>query len=136
MLLYLFWILFSKGGKENEGMRHGVYEVMEEFKDEDKYIGLTIRQWFILLPVAVFIIFTIWFVVSRGLELLLPLVIIFMALIAIAAIIVAVFELPQNWYLFGNYVTIEKLLIRILAKKLRRNQVIYTKHYNNEYEEW
>lgn len=117
-------------------MSQGVHEVPEEFQDEDKWFFLTKRQWGILLPVLVFDFGVISFVIKVGLSFFLPLVIILLALISIAAAVVAFFEVPQNWYLYGSGMKIERVLFRLLKKKRRKNRKIYTKHYENGYREW
>lgn len=117
-------------------MSQGIYEKPEEFQDEDKWIYLTKRQWAIILPVVVFDFSVISFIVAFDLTFFLPLVIILLALLLIADIVVAFFDVPQNWYLFGGGMKIERVLFRLIRKKLPKNRKIYTKHYDNGYREW
>lgn len=116
-------------------MNYGVHEVPEEFQDEDKWLFLTKRQWAILLPVAAVAVSVILFVVSSGFAMFLPLVIIVMVLLLFAAIAVAFFEIPVNWYLIGNREKIEKVAFRYLKKK-KKTKKVFTKHHDNGYREW
>lgn len=116
-------------------MGYGVHEVPEEFRDEDKWLYLTKRQWAIILPAVALAVAVVFFVISTGLAMLLPLVIIVMMLLLFAAAAVALFELPEKWYLIGNRVKIEKVAFRYLKKKWKSKKV-YTKHHDNGYREW
>lgn len=113
-------------------MRREAYEVPDEFRDEDKWFGLTKRQWAILGPVALIVVILVIATISAGLTLFLPIVFILCGVLILAGIIVAFFEMPYHWYLFGSGFKIERILFRILRKKLsKKSKTIYTKHYDN-----
>ena len=48
-------------------------------------------------------------------------------LFAVAGIFLGVAKVPEHWYLYGPGTRIDVLLSRILKKKLKKNQVIYTR---------
>lgn len=114
----------------------GEYEWPEEFKDEDKWVYLTKRQW-LIVGIGVFIDFLwIGLFILLKLTFLLPVVFIPAVVILAAAFVIAVFPVPDNWYLYGSGLNIEVVLFRLLKKKRKKEKVIYTKHYDNNFREW
>lgn len=114
-------------------MAHGVHEVPRPLRDEDKWFKLTKRQWAIVLPAVILSVLIIKLFHAVH---LLPVGVALTVIILCVAIILAWFELPPEKYLFGTGVKIEKLVLRLLRKRLPKNKKIYTKNYDNGYKEW
>jgi len=117
-------------------MRPGIHDWTKEFRDEDKWLFLTKRQWLILGLGALVDFLIVSFIVMIGLKFLLPVIFIVCGLIFIAFVVVAFIEVPDNWYLFGSGLQIEKILLRLLLKQRKSEKKIYTKHYDNDYKGW
>lgn len=112
---------------------YSTHSVPEPFQDEDKWAHLTKRQILILLPTVLLI----FFVVVASIKLhLLVIGIVLAVLIAIAGLMIAFFEIPDDKYLFGSGTRLEVLSFRVLWKKLPFNRVIYTKNLDNGYKDW
>lgn len=113
---------------------YGKHEVPDEFQDEDKWFLLTKRQWVVLAPSVVTTIFLIGTLIKAHLAatILFPIVLTGCILFILASLVVAFFDVPDNWYLYGGGMKIERVLFRVLRKKIdRRSKVVYTKHYDN-----
>ena len=114
-------------------MRYDEHNVPAPLRDEDRWWKLTKRQWVILLPALL---------LALGLGALFKSIHMFPIGVAVAVIIlvsagvVAFIELPNDKYLFGSGVKLEKLLFRILWKRLPANKKVYTKNLDNGYERW
>lgn len=114
-------------------MAHGVHDVPRPLQDEDKWFKLTKRQWAICLPALLLIIFSVRIFYKIK---MLPIGIALSVLIACFAGVLAFCELPADKYLFGTGVKLEKIVVRLLKKKLPNNKKIYVKNYENGFEEW
>ena len=109
----------------------GRYDVPEEFQDEDKWFFLTKRQLIIIVPVVFLVVAFSIFIVSVGFSILLPIVIIVGVLLIMAAVVVAFVDMPDNWYLYGGGMQIEKIIFRVMRKRMKKDRnTIYTKHYD------
>ena len=117
-------------------MSYGVHGVPDPFEDEDKWFFLTKRQWLILLPPVTLLVLSIVGMLAIGLAILLPFVIIVLVMVCIGAAIIAFFDMPQNWYIFGGGQRIEKILFRLLKKTRKSSKKIYTKHFDNGTQKW
>ena len=114
-------------------MRYGDHITPPPLKDEDKWWKLTKRQWIIILPM-VLIGVGIWTLFSA--INLLPVGISFIVILGCIDLFIAFGDLPEDKYLYVAGVKPEKLLLRVLLKKLPFNKKIYTKNLDNGYKRW
>lgn len=114
-------------------MNYGLHSVPEPLQDEDKWAKLTIRQWGIMIPAI--LLSLVLLTVTWKLHIF-PLGISLAVILVALAICIAWIELPDDKYLFGSRVKLEKLLLRLLWKKMPFNKKIYVKNYDNGYREW
>ena len=119
---------------------YSVHSVPEPFQDEDKWFKLTKRQILIIIPAALLVFFFVamsikWHILVIG--------IILATLVVILDVLILLYEVPQDKYLFGSGIRIEVLLFRLIKKELPyhrtffpNNKVIYTKNLDNGYQQW
>lgn len=112
------------------------HEVPNEFKDENKWFRLTIRQWIIIGPITLLVVMCNIAVFTSPFRFLLPVTLIFGGCIVITAALIAAFPMPKDKYLFGGGMHMEVILFRLLKKKLWFEKKIYTKYCNNDYKRW
>lgn len=101
------------------------HQVMSEFKDEDKYVGLTKRQLCWAIPgVFLILFFTKLFLGMHLIEAAMFVDIIIIGFTAVMMII----KLPEDrMYLTGGGLFLQTVLLRIVLRKFKKNRVIYTK---------
>lgn len=112
-------------------MRSGEHEWPEEFKDEDKWLFLTKRQWVIMGIGLLIGGGLVALTVSLGLSFFLPITLTIAFVILILAAVVAGATIPDRFYLFGSGLRIEQVALRLFLKKRKKNKVIYTKNFDN-----
>lgn len=110
-------------------MALGTYKIPRPFKDEDKWFGLTKKQWlFIGIGVGIaclaFKIFTV-----IHMEILAYIV----AVIAIGVcFIIGTFKMPDDKYIIGGGTKLDVLAKRLLVKSLKKYKVLYIKNYGGD----
>lgn len=117
-------------------MQTGEHDWPEEFRDEDKWLFLTKRQWLIMI-VGLLIggAVALPFILLK-LTFLMPLVLVVACLIELCAALMAFVPMPTKFYLFGAGERMEKILFRWLKKQRRSEKVIYVSNLDNDSEEW
>lgn len=117
-------------------MQSGEHDWPEEFRDEDKWLLLTKRQWLIMVVgAAISSIVLMPFLLLR-LTFLMPLLIILICLVMMCASLVAFVPMPARFYLFGAGEKLEKILFRWLKKQRRSAKRIYMQNYENDSAGW
>jgi len=112
---------------------YGDHKVTDPFKDEDKWLWLTKRQLFMLVPVVLLC----WGIIKQTFQWgILPVGIIISVLLLIMVGVIMLVKVPPEKYLFGSGVHLEVILMRRIKKILPWNKKIYTKHCKNDYKEW
>lgn len=117
-------------------MQAGEHDWPEEFRDEDKWVFLTKRQW-IIIGIGVLIgagIVGLFYLL--GLGAIVQIAFILAALVFIAAVLTAFIPMPERFYLFGGGVRLEILLFRLIKHKWKGSRVIWTANLDNGCEEW
>ncbi len=117
-------------------MQTGEHDWPEEFRDEDKWLFLTKRQWVIMLCGAVFGGTVVWLFFMLHLTALLGVAFVILGLSLIAAVMVAFFPMPDRFYLFGGGEKLEKIFFRLLRKSRKSSKIIWTANYENDSESW
>lgn len=112
---------------------YSVHKVTDQFQDEDKWFYLTKRQIAIILP-AILICGGI--LVTTFKWNILPVGIVLTVIILMFTGVLVLANVPDNKYLFGSGLKMEVILLRLIKKRFKKNQVIYTNNYDNEYKEW
>lgn len=117
-------------------MQAGEHDWPEEFRDEDRWLLLTKRQWLILavgLLIGGFIISP--FLLLR-LTFLMPVLLVIVCLIEMCAVLVAFVPMPTRFYLFGAGERLEKILFRLIKKQRKSAKRIYVANLDNDSESW
>ncbi len=111
-------------------MPYGTYNTLREFVDEDRYFGLTKRQLAWALPgVGLCFMFGTFF----GKLGLVEVAIFLDLLIAIFCAVMMLGKLPSSKYLTGGGLFVQDVLLRIIARKLGKNRIIYTRNRMEDY---
>ena len=114
-------------------MAYGDHKVPDPLQDEDKWLKLTKRELLWVL-VTVLLVVGIWKLTVRiG---ILPFGIFLTVIILVLSGIFLWGKIPAEKYLFGSGNKFEKIVLRLLLKKLPQNKKIYTKNLDNGFERW
>lgn len=111
--------------------RIGRYKIPRPFRDEDIWFRFFTKKQLLVIGAAALISLqlVIW-AFKRSNILLFFALVLGIILIAVVSIIVK-FDMPTDKYLWGGGTSLEKLLLRIIRKKLKSNRVLYVKFYQN-----
>ncbi len=101
------------------------HQVMSEFKDEDKYVGLTKRQLCWAVPGVFLILF--FSKIFLGLHLIELAMFVDIIIIGFVAVMMLVKLPADRLYLTGGGLFLQTVLLRIILRKFKKNRVIYTK---------
>lgn len=115
----------TQGGEGSAMSQIGKYRIPDELKDEDLWFRFfTKRQLAILIAVLL----ADWniFRICRMLHLAVVGVLVSVGLLVITGILVF-FRMPAGRYLHGGGIGLDRLLVRILKKRIPGNKVIYTR---------
>lgn len=111
-------------------MQYGTYSTLREFKDEDRYFGLTKRQLAWAMPgVGLCGLIGTFF---GKLGLIEAAIFIDLLVIGFCALMM-LGKLPSTKYLTGGGLFVQDILIRVIARKMGKNRVIYTKNRTEGY---
>ena len=117
-------------------MQTGEHDWPEEFRDEDKWLFLTKRQWVIMLIGAFWGGLVVWLFFMLHLTAIIGVAFVLAGLLLIAAVMVAFFPMPDRFYLFGGGEKMEKIIFRLIKKCRKSSKVIWTANYENDSETW
>lgn len=115
-----------------ESNRLGDYAVMQELKDEDKWLKFFTKKQLLYMGVAALVglgeiaLFYRIGLVVVGVELL---------IINVAVSFLIQQKMPQSKYLWGGGMLIEDLLLRVIKKNLPGRKKLYTKFINEKEED-
>lgn len=117
-------------------MQAGEHDWPEEFRDEDKWVFLTKRQWLIMIVGVLAGGAVVWLFFMLHLNAIIGLAFVVAGLCLIAAAAVAFFPMPDRFYLFGGGERLEKILFRLMKKKGKGSKIIWTANYDNDCGTW
>ena len=117
-------------------MQAGEHDWPEEFRDEDKWVFLTKRQWLIIIVGFLLGGLIALPFILLGLTFLIPVLLVAVWLIELCAVIIALKPIPSRFYLFGAGEWMEKILFRWLKKQGKSSKKIYVSNLDNGSADW
>ncbi len=117
-------------------MQAGEHNWPEEFRDEDKWLFFTKRQWLIII-VGILLggLIALPFILL-GLTFLIPVLLVVVCLIELCAVLIALKPVPTRFYLFGAGEWMENILFRWLKKQRKSSKKIYISNLDNGSLDW
>lgn len=110
----------------------GKYKIPTPFKDEDKWLKYFTKKQLMYIGFGLMICLPLLKLTWTAPSLLKIPVMVFCIIVMGTALIIGMATMPDDKYLWGGGTKLDKLLFRIIRKRLKSNKVLYVKNYKEE----
>lgn len=110
----------------------GKYKIPRPFQDEDKWFKYFTKKQLVYVGISLVIALRLIFWVKDYNGLIQIPVLTVGCILIICALLFGMLKMPDDRYLWGGGTTIEKLVVRLIRRRIRENRVIYVRNYHPE----